>query len=196
MNHRIGLFIIVTMTAFALLTSAVAYTIVSRSRQSWRDQHPLSDPTAGFQFLVPTKLPAGFRITAKWINIKHGASGTLKSVAVEMNLRTEDGVYDIQESRATNEDTSTSLRNFDPMSVLPTCASRESSDGQQYRLCHWVDYGKISVYEVEMITQGVYIHTSFPTTRDRVLSDEELGTFVDSFAPSNPSGIPISADTI
>jgi hypothetical protein len=196
MKHRKGLFIVVTITAVALLTSAVTYTMVSRSRQSWRDLHPLSNSRVGFQFLVPTQLPNGFHITGKWINIEHGASGALRSVSVEMNLRAEDGVYDIQESQATNEDTSTSLRNFNPMSVSPTCTSKESLKGKQYRLCHWVDYGKISVYEVEVIIQGVYIHTSFPTTRDHVISDEELGAFVDSFVPSDPGGIPISADTV
>jgi hypothetical protein len=190
MKHRKTLLIISMITVIALLMITVLYIVLSWSRQIWRD-HPLSDPTIGFQLLIPRRLPSDFHISAKRIDIKHGAYGKLKSVAVEMNLRTEDWVYGIQELRATNENTSTSLHNFDPTSISTSCDSKSSPDGQPYCLCHWVDYGKISVYEVELIKQGVYIHTTFPTTIDHILSDYELGSFVDSFQPGDPSGIPV-----
>ncbi|HUC89183.1 MAG TPA: hypothetical protein VMR45_00090, partial [Patescibacteria group bacterium] len=78
----------------------------------------------------------------------------------------------------------------------PTCMEEVSSKGQQYRLCHWLDYEKISVYEVKLIKQGVLIEATFPTTPQEPILLNELGTFVDSFKPGNPQDVPISADTV
>jgi len=45
-------------------------------------------------------------------------------------------------------------RDYDVTSVKPTCSILTSQAQQQYRLCHWVDYGRISVYEVKFIKTG------------------------------------------
>jgi hypothetical protein len=113
-----------------------------------------------------------------------------------MNLRAEDWVYAIREWRATSENTTTDLNNFDPTSIVPTCAERKSTDGQQYRLCHWLDYGKISVYEVKFIKKGVFIDTTFPTTIQKPIVLDELNGYVDSFSPANLDGIPILEDAV
>ncbi|HUC89396.1 MAG TPA: hypothetical protein VMR45_01205, partial [Patescibacteria group bacterium] len=141
-----------------------ALAVCGRMRHmAWIDAHPLSDPRVGFQFLYPAKLPTGFSIKTKRIYIHHSKPHTLRDAAVVMSLRTQDAVYSIQEWRATDEDIYTNLHNFDPESKYPTCMEEVSSKGQQYRLCHWLDYEKISVYEVKLIKQGVLIEATFPT---------------------------------
>ena len=153
------------------------------ARNAYRQQHPLSDPQLGFQFLRPTQLPDGFRITASRIHVSSEA-GKIYGTGAEMNLRTVDWVYEIQESKYSNESIRTGLRNFNPESISPTCTQGYSSSQQIYRLCHWVDYGTISVYEVESIQDGVFIRTTFPAALHQVIPRSAFEVYVASFKPA------------
>lgn len=179
----------------------------ARHKRAWNDAHPLSDSKVGFQMYVPTKLPGNLSITAKRINIRHakfyssekGNPESLATVSVEMNLRREDWVYDIGESRAGQDNASytwTALRNYDPNSKEPTCIQRKSPSGQSYRLCHWTDYDRISVFEVNFNKKGTNIETTFPVTLDKPITSEDLDSYVDSFKKADSEGIPIQADAI
>lgn len=164
---------------------------------SRRHSHnPLSDAKVGFTFLMPNKLPPGFSVKSKHIYVSHGTNNTLTSAAVEMSFRSQDAVYSIQEWRATNENIYTSLHNFNTSTSAVTCTQSTSNEGHLFRLCHWIDYGKVSVYEVESIIDGTYVHTTFPAKIGQTITMGELQSFVDSLHMADPSNISISADTV
>lgn len=170
-------------------------------RRAWLDVHPLSDPVAGFTMLQPTALPLGIKITDRRLSMDHDSQThkTIKYVSAELNFRTEDWVYSIYESKleaGAADETVTDLRNFDQSSVLPTCTQGTSPKGQIYRLCHWIDYGRISVYEVKNIQQGVYIRTMFPASLQKPITIKQVDSYVDSFKPIDPTGLPILVDAI
>jgi hypothetical protein len=149
--------------------------------------YPLWNSTYGFQYYTPTQLPSGFKIMDKRVDIiSYG--GKTHGVSAELNLRTEDWVYEIMESRHTDEQTTTPLTNYDPHSIGVTCEQQTSPKGQEYRLCHWVDYGKISVFEAKFIKGNTFINTTFPTTTDKVVPVSEISNYVDSFKKSNTAG--------
>ncbi len=158
--------------------------------------HPLSNSKYGFQFYQPTQLPSGFHITEKRIDIVK-PDGEFLGIQAEMNFRTVDWVYTIQESRANtsaspvSNTTATKLDNYDPKSVGFTCEQQRSPKGQSYRLCHSVDYGKISVYETSFIKDKTYISTRFPTTTDKVVPIDQINTYVDSFVKAKAAGFKI-----
>jgi len=156
--------------------------------------NPLSIPTKySFQYYNPTKLPAGFAITAKRIDIGLATNAPV----AEMNLRTEDWVYEISESDgglAEPTTTEVDVNNYTPNSVKPTCTGITSSQKQYYRLCHWLDYGRISVYEVKFMKYDnnhenpTFIVTEFPSTKDRIIDQSEIDNYVDSFVKARASG--------
>jgi hypothetical protein len=149
--------------------------------------------------LEPAKLPLDIKIINKRLGLKHSSSHKLRSAWAELNFRTEDWVYSIQESKPESSDeegTVTDLRNFDPSSVKPTCTQGKSPKGNMYRVCHWIDYGRISVYEVNNIQHGVYVRTRFPTSLQKPIALRDIGAYVDSFKPADPSGLPILVDAI
>lgn len=148
---------------------------------------PLLNSTYGFQYYSPTKLPSGFKITDKRVDVI-AYDGKVQGVSVELNLRTEDWVYQIRESRHIDEATQTTLTNYDPHSVNVTCEQQTSPKGQEYRLCHWLDYGKISVFEVKFVKGNTFVDTTFPTTTDIAVPVSELTSYVDSFKKSNTLG--------
>lgn len=158
--------------------------------------HPLSNSKYGFQFYQPTQLPDGIHITEKRITILK-PDGKFLGIKVEMNFRTVDWVYGIQESRAdtsASPDRSTAttkLNNYDPRSIGFTCEQHVSPKEQSYRLCHSIDYGKISVFETNFIKNNTYISTRFPTTTDKVIPVKQINTYVDSFVKSKASGFKI-----
>lgn len=157
--------------------------------------YPLMNSTYGFQYYAPTKLPAGFTVKDKRVNvISYG--GKTHGVSAELNLRTEDWVYSIREYRHTDEETKTSLNNYDPMSIGVTCQQQTSPQEQEYRLCHWTDYGKISVFEVKFVKGKTFIDTTFPTTTNKVVPVSELGNYVDSFKKSNTAGWPVLSGSV
>src|SRR5665213_423030 len=69
--------------------------------------HPLSNSKYGFQFYQPTQLPVGFHITEKRIDILK-PDGEFLGINAEMNFRTVDWVYEIQETRANTSSSPTS----------------------------------------------------------------------------------------
>lgn len=155
--------------------------------------HPLSNAMYGFQFYRPTYLPAGMHITEKRIDILR-PDGEFLGIQAEMNFRTVDWVYAIQESRASTNDSplpdtiTTTLHNYDPASNDFTCEQQLSPKGQSYRLCHSVDYGKIGVFEVNFVKGGTYIGTRFPTAVGRTIPLDQINTYVDSFVKAKASG--------
>ena len=157
--------------------------------------YPLMNSKYGFQYYAPTSLPSGFTIKDKRVDvISYG--GKTHGVSAELNLRTEDWVYSIREYRHTDQETKTSLSNYDPKSIDVTCQQQTSPKGQEYRLCHWTDYGKISVFEVKFVKGQTFIDTTFPTTTDKTIPVSELGNYVDSFKKSNTAGWPVLSGSV
>ena len=158
--------------------------------------HPLSNSKFGFQLYRPTQLPSGFHIREKRIDIVK-PDGEFLGIQAEMNFRTVDWVYTIQESKANtgaspdSNITTTKLNNYDPKSTGFTCGQQRSPKGQSYRLCHSVDYGKISVFETNFIKDNTYISTRFPTTTDKVVSIDQINAYVDSFVKAKAAGFKI-----
>jgi len=198
-RRRRHIFLVTLVSGIAIVALFLAGYGVYINRLTRYDRDPLSDPAVGFQMLEPTKLPPGIKITDKRLGLNHSAPHKIRNTWAELNFRTEDWVYSIQESKAGDvdkEETITTLTNFDPSSVQPTCTQRKSPHGSTYRLCHWIDYGRISVYEINNIQQGVYILTRFPTLLQKPLTVEDTDAYIDSFKPVNSSGLPILVDTI
>lgn len=159
----------------------------------YKTTHPLSDPRFGFQYYKPTVLPNGFKITDKRIDIAN-PDGRLYGISADLNLRTEDWIYAIRESKTNSKSspdsssTSTTLYDYDPNSVGVTCKQVVSPKGQSYRLCHWIDYGRISVYEVNFIKGSTYINTQFPGTTKNTVPILEISNYVDGFTKAKAIG--------
>jgi len=149
----------------------------------YKDNHPLSDSKLGFQFYEPGFLPSGFRVTDKRVSVFE-SGGKVRGVAAEMNFRTEDWAYGILESRHAGQDVHTDLRNFDPTSKEVTCTQGASPSNKAYRLCHWLDYGRISVYEIQFVQEGTFIDVQFPAAKDVAIHGADIEKFIDSFAPA------------
>jgi hypothetical protein len=183
---------------FTLLTLLVLYLTY------WAiSTNPLStttNPKYGFPYYKPTMLPSGFSITKKRIDL--GLQPQF--MAAEMNLRDTDWVYEIRETNGSYADptaTDIDADNYNPSSISVTCTQRSSPKGQGYRLCHWVDYGKVSVYEVKFIKLEnmdhiTLVETEFPSTTNRVLSAQELNTYVDSFIKARATGFKLMSGGI
>jgi hypothetical protein len=176
------------------IVSAIGLVVLVFAIWFWYSStHPLSNSRFGFQYYKPTNLPAGFHITDKRIDIAN-PDGQLYGISAELNLRTEDWVYAIRESRANSEaspdssSTRTNLRNYDPKSVAVTCEEQTSPKGQPYRLCHWIDYGRISVYEVNFVKGGTFINTQLPGTINVVVPVYQISNYVDSFVKASATG--------
>jgi len=171
------------------MTVLISGIMYHNYRKTYAYNHPLLDSQYGFQFLRPTNLPNGFKVTASRINVFSEAS-KIYGISAEMNLRNGDWVYEIQERKDVGPAPKTALHDFDSASTQVTCKQDTTSQGRSYRLCHWIDYGAISVYEVEFVTEGVFVHTTFPAKLNAAISTGSIGSFVDSFVPANaPSSI-------
>lgn len=163
--------------------------------------HPLSNSKYGFQFYQPTRLPDGIHIMQKRITINK-PSGVFTGIQAEMNFRTVDWIYSIQESRINTSASpdsgtvTTKLRNYNPKSADWTCRQQVSPKGQTYRLCHSVDYGKIGVFAINFIKSQTYISTKFPTTIDTVFSTSQFDAYVDSFTKAKAAGFKIESGGI
>jgi hypothetical protein len=154
-------------------------------QKNWAYNHPLSDSVWGFQYYVPQKLPRGIHITDSRISVFEEAN-TIYSVGAELNFRTEDWVYSIREYRSGGAPEVTKLRDFNTDSILPTCMQRTTEAGQGYRLCHWLDYGRISVYEIKFAKGDTYFDSQFPAKKSQVIPMSELDAYVDSFKKADP----------
>ncbi len=172
--------------AFAIIAICLGVWCGFKSHQKkWIYDHPLSDPKWSFQFYMPQKLPQGIHITDSRISVFEEAD-EIYSVSAELNFRTEDWVYSVGEYRSNGQSETTGLKDFDINSVTPTCAQRATKLNQSYRLCHWLDYGRISVYEIKFAKGNAAIDSRFPTKKGHVISMSELDTYVDSFKKMDP----------
>jgi len=145
------------------------------------------EPAIGFTYYEPTYLPAHVSITAKRIDIIHGGT------TVEQNFRTEDWVYEIREQQAGYATTiGTADQNYDSKSAKPTCVIRLSPQKTQYRLCHWIDYGRIDVHEIKFTKNNTFINAQIPTDPQQPLTLQDTDKFVDSFRQRSTIGIPVS----
>jgi hypothetical protein len=148
------------------------------------------NPSVGFRYYEPSYLPPNVSIREKRIDISES------NVSVDQNFRTEDWVYSIIEDK---DDGSSSIgtanQDYDAKSVGPTCNIQNSPEKMKYRVCHWIDYGRINVHEVIFIKNGTYIYSAIPTTTDQEISPQETGKYVDSFTPKSTIGLPVLRST-
>ena len=142
------------------------------------------NPSLGFGYFEPSYLPPHTSIKAKRINITRG------DIKVEQNFRTEDWVYSIREYKS-RDVVGTTVQNYDPKSLRPTCDTRSTPLRNLYRICHWIDYGKIDVHEAKFIKAGTFIAAQIPTTLNNSISLQQIDKFVDSFKPRSPTGFSV-----
>lgn len=183
--------IVLLIAALVVIVTAVAYKMAVMLVYG----RPLADPNVGFTYVEPRYLPPPYHITGRRINVMRGQTGRdmhrLLSAQASLNLSTRDWIYGITERRAAGEQILTPLTNYDPESVQPTCINHTSPGGRLYRLCHWVDWGTVSVFEVQWVQGGTFIWATFPAQLHTKLLVQETGQFVDSFVPASSAGIPI-----
>jgi len=149
-----------------------------------RSSSLLSSDKYGFKYLEPTRLPSGVKIVGKRISVTSEA-GKVYGVQAEINLRPVDWVYSIRESKSDGSTPVAITQNYDQNSVKPSC-SQENTSKNSYRLCHWIDYGTIQVYEVRFAQGSTDVNAQIPLETKDHLSVSSLNSFVDSFAPANP----------
>ncbi len=137
-----------------------------------------------FKYYEPSYFLPNVSIKEKRIDIGPGR------VAAEQNFRTVDWVYSITEYKA-NELIGSAGQNYDPKSVRPTCSIQDSLENIQYRLCHWIDYGRIDVHEIKFIKDGTFINIQIPTTINQQINIAEIDRFVDSFKQRSTFGLPV-----
>jgi hypothetical protein len=146
-----------------------------------------NDPNLGFKYFEPAYLPPGITIKQRRISIVEDGP-----IRVEQDYRTVDWVYEIDEYKAAKgEGIGTARQNYNNSSVEPTCSLFISANGQKYRLCHWIDYGRISVYQVKFVKDGTLIDSTMPTMLEQRVSLQEVDKFVDSFKSESSIGIPV-----
>jgi len=145
-----------------------------------------------FQFYEPTQLPAGVAIKQKRVD-QFGTPGHIRGTTVELNFRTVDWVYSVDERPIDPEGYGlvTTLHNYDPTSTKPTCEQRHTAGGMSYRLCHWIDYGRINVYQTNFAKGSTSITSRMPNETDQAIPVESLDTFVDSFKPASTVNFPV-----
>src|SRR5260370_40780425 len=119
----------------------MVYVTLHSARKSYVHNQPLDDPKMGFQFLEPMKLPPGFEIKSRRIDVS-SEDGEVFGIGAVMSLRTEDAVYSIRESRHMGEDKNTALRNFDTEIIQVTCTAKKSPRNRTHRLCEWPHLGR------------------------------------------------------
>lgn len=149
------------------------------------------NPSLGFKYFEPSYLPPGISIKQKRISIMPRGY-----IEAEQDFRTVDWVYEIMEYKADepvdgNSSIGTANQNYNTDSVEPTCDILSSGKGQQYRLCHWIDYGRIGVYEVKFIKDGTFIDSQIPTTLQQKITINEIRQYVDSFKSKWTLGMPV-----
>ncbi len=146
--------------------------------------------TIHFTYYAPSYLPPGIAIKEKRVSITD--DGTNRFESVDLNFRTEDWVYSIMEYKASRSDSiGTADQKYNEKSVKPTCSIYKTPNWTKYRLCHWVDYGKIGVQEVKFKKGSTFINAMIPTDPKKPASVDEITKFVNSFKRKSINGIPI-----
>src|SRR4051812_13474266 len=103
MSKKGKLLVALSGAVSVIILSVLGYKIYMNHLTRY-DRNPLSDPTVGFQMLEPTKMPPGIKIMDKRLGLKHSAPHKIRNAWADLNFRTEDWVYSIQESRAETGD--------------------------------------------------------------------------------------------
>lgn len=148
-------------------------------------------PPVDFTYYEPTSLPPGMSIQQKRVTVLSPVGSSTRTFSAGQNFRTEDWVYEIYQYRDKGLAIESALQDFDASSVKPTCSFYTSPGRQYYRLCHWVDYGRIGVYEIKFTRGGTRFDVRMPTEVNQKLSLEEINKFVDSFTPKSTFGLPV-----
>jgi hypothetical protein len=129
-----------------------------------------------FSYYKPSYLPPGISIKQiKVMNIEGSSS------VIDLNFRTEDWVYDIEEYRDDNFKLDKTQQNFDPRSVNYTCSTLQSPQHNEYNLCHSIDYGTIGRYEITQTRGHTVLWSAIPTKASRIISQDSINKYVDSF---------------
>lgn len=145
------------------------------------------NPSVGFKYFEPAYLPADTSIKARRIVINKYVPAS-----VGQNFRTEDWVYSIIEDKAENySDIGTADQNYDEKSIKPTCVIDSSPNNMRYRICHWIDYGRIDVHEASFIKEGTFIYSQIPTKTSQRISVEDIEKYIDSFKRKSTFGLPV-----
>jgi hypothetical protein len=136
------------------------------------------NPSLGFTYFEPNYLPPAVSIKQKRISILSGGL-----IEAEQDFRTVDWVYEIMEYKANgpvdgNSSIGSTSQNYNTDSVKPTCDILSSPNRQRYRLCHWIDYRHIGVYEVIFIKDGTLIDSDMPTTLQQKITINEISLYV------------------
>ena len=159
--------------------------------------YAVSAPRLNFTYYTPTYLPPGVSIAKRTLFIQNYQSGgdpfgkTVTDKSVTLSFRDVDNVYSIHERSATqyqdiiSERIQTSDSNFDASSIKPTCRQMTTSKKISYRLCHWIDYDRYSVYEMNFVRDDTWISVQMNTTKDQPFKLSDLNSFIDSFQPGN-----------
>jgi len=61
----------------------------------------------------------------------------------------------------------------------------------QYRICHWIDYGRIDVHEVKFTKSATFINIQIPSSINEPISLQQIDQFVDSFKKASTIGFPV-----
>lgn len=141
----------------------------------------------GLTYFEPSELPEGISIARKTLFINDW-SKTSHIAYIALSFRKVDNVYSIDERKVTTttdlSSTTTVLETYSPTSRLPSCRQLTSPQKQSYRLCHWIDYGSYSVYEMRFVKDTTCIVVRMNTELSRTLEIGELDMFIDSFERS------------
>lgn len=143
-----------------------------------------ANPRIGFKYYEPSYLPPNTSIKAKRVDIIGGI------ISVDQNFRTENWVYSIRQYKAEGT-IGDANQDYDPKSIKPTCSLKTSPNNMTYRLCHWIDYGRIDVQEIKFIKDTTLIFAQIPSSIDQPIKPQNIDKFVDSFQQKSPRGFPV-----
>lgn len=144
------------------------------------------NPSVGFTYYEPSYLPARTSIKARQIYLFVPSSRFM----VEQNFRTENWIYSISEYK-TDSGIGSAMQDYDAKSVKPTCNINTTPVKTRYRLCHWIDYGKIDVHEVRFYKGETFVRSFIPTELSQEISIQEIEKYIDSFSPKSTIGLPV-----
>lgn len=158
-----------TYTVIIIMAIVIAAII---SYGIFRSRHP----ALGFTYYEPAYLPPNVTVQDKYIMDFHGDRSAW--------LRLAPAIYAIREdSEATG--IPPAAENYDPTSIKPTCHIGKTPTKFAYRVCHWVDYGRTNVNEVQFGRGSTWIVSWIPTSLDEHLTIAQIEKFIDSFAPQS-----------
>jgi hypothetical protein len=141
----------------------------------------------GFTHFYPEYIPGGNSIKAQRMSLYKDK----RPNSTELNFRIEDWVYSIAEWKDDDDTIGTAKQDYDNTSAKPTCSVKTSQQKMPYRLCHWIDYGYIDVYQVRFIKKDTFIRAMIPGKLTNKISENDIDKFVDSFKQKSTSDMEI-----